>query len=56
MKQRIRYKIGAVCVSAVLLLNTGFGLFSSSRAYATVADEATASDTQTGDETPVRAR
>lgn len=53
MKQRIRYKIGAVCVSAVLLLNTGFGLFSSSRAYATIADETTASDTQTGDETPV---
>ena len=53
MKQRIRYKIGAMCISAVLLLNTGLGLFSPANAFATVADELTAADIQTSEGTPV---
>ena len=53
MKQRIRYKIGAMCISAVLLLNTGLGLFSPANVFATVADELTAADIQTSEGTPV---
>ena len=53
MKQRIRYNNGAMCIPAVLLLNTGLGLFSPANVFATVADELTAADIQTSEGTPV---